>query len=296
MASLKTWVMAARPKTLPAAVVPVWVGSALVSLDQTGQHQFSGRLFVYTLMSCLLIQIATNFFNDAIDFKKGADTEKRHGPRRVTASGLVSQKGVMIAGVVTALLAAVVAFPLIMERGWPIVLIGAISLFLAYGYTGGPFPLAYLGLGELFVIVFFGLIAVGGSWFVQTGSAPGPEALLAGFQIGLFSAVLIAINNLRDIDEDRISQKRTLAVRRGITFAKIEITVFCLAPMLIGVVWLALGYPKLYIMPLILTPLSLYLSWKIFRTSPGPSYNKFLALAAMQLLVFAILLTIGLMP
>jgi len=286
--------MASRPKTLPAAVVPVWIGSALVALDQTGQYHFSGRLFFYTLLSCLLIQIATNFYNDAIDFDKGADTDKRHGPRRVTASGLVSRKQVMTAGVVTSVLAGVAAVPLMMERGWPITLIGIVSLFLAYGYTGGPFPLAYIGLGELFVIVFFGLIAVGGSWFVQTGIAPGPEALLAGLQIGMFSAALIAINNLRDIDEDRISGKKTLAVRRGIAFAKMEIVLFCLTPLLIGTGWLALEQGKLYAIPLVLTPLSLFLSWKIFRTTPGPEYNRFLALAAIQLLVFAILFTIGL--
>lgn len=288
--------MAARPKTLPAAVVPVWVGSALVSLDQSGAYHFSGRLFFYTLLSCLLIQIATNFFNDAIDFSKGADTDRRHGPKRVTASGMVSQKAVMTAGVVTSVLAAVASLPLIAERGWPIVLIGLVSLLLAYGYTGGPFPLAYLGLGELFVVVFFGLIAVGGSWFVQTGSAPGPEALLAGLQIGLLSAVLISINNLRDIDEDRISNKKTLAVRRGIAFAKMEVAFFCLSPMLIGSAWLALGHARLYAVPLALTPLSILIAWKVFRNSPSPVYNKFLALAAMQLLVFAILLTIGLMP
>lgn len=287
--------MAARPKTLPAALVPVWVGSALVSLDQTGQYHFSGRLFFYTLLSCLLIQIATNFFNDAIDFKKGADTNKRHGPRRVTASGLVSQKLVMVAGGVTVVLAIWASFPLLDARGWPIVLIGVVSLLLAYGYTGGPFPLAYLGLGELFVILFFGLIAVGGSWFVQTGVAPGPEALLAGLQIGLFSSALIAINNLRDIDEDRMSGKKTLAVRRGISFAKMEIAFFCLGPSLVGTAWLALGQGRLYAIPLVLTPLSLYIAWKVFRTTPSPEYNKFLALAAMQLLVFAILFTIGLM-
>lgn len=287
--------MAARPKTLPAAVVPVWVGSALVSLDQTGQYQFSGRLFFYTLLSCVLIQIATNFFNDAIDYQKGADTSRRHGPKRVTASGLVSQKQVMIAGILTGLIAVFASFPLLMARGWPIVLIGVVSLLLAYGYTGGPFPLAYLGLGELFVLIFFGLIAVGGSWFVQTGEAPGPEALLAGLQIGLFSSALIAINNLRDIDEDRMSGKRTLAVRRGIAFAKMEIALFCLGPILAGAGWLALGYGRLYAIPLVLTPFSLYIAWKVFRTTPSPEYNKFLALAAMQLLVFAILFTIGLM-
>ncbi|NOY00044.1 MAG: 1,4-dihydroxy-2-naphthoate octaprenyltransferase [Verrucomicrobia bacterium] len=295
MSSLKTWVMAARPKTLPAALVPVWVGSALVSLDQSGQYQFSGRLLFYTLLSCLLIQIATNFFNDAIDFQKGADTNKRHGPRRVTASGLVSQRQVMVAGVITVALAVLASFPLLGARGWPIVLIGAISLLLAYGYTGGPFPLAYLGLGELFVVVFFGLIAVGGSWFVQTGVAPGPVALLAGLQIGLLSAALIAINNLRDIDEDRLSGKRTLAVRKGIAFAKMEIALFCLGPSLVGTAWLALGYGRLYAIPLVLTPFSLYIAWKVFRTAPSPEYNKFLALAAMQLMIFAILFTIGLM-
>ena len=287
--------MAARPKTLPAALVPVWVGSALVSLDQKGHYHFSERLFFYTLLSCLLIQIATNFFNDAIDFNKGADTNKRLGPRRVTASGLVSQRHVMMAGVLTVVLAVITSIPLLDARGWPIVLIGAVSLLLAYGYTGGPFPLAYLGLGELFVLIFFGLIAVGGSWFVQTGVAPGPEALLAGAQIGLFSSALIAINNLRDIDEDRISGKRTLAVRKGIGFAKMEIALFCLGPSLIGTGWLALGFGKLYAIPLVLTPLSLYIAWKVFRTTPSPEYNKFLALAAMQLLVFAILFTIGLM-
>ena len=168
MSSLKTWVMASRPKTLPAAVVPVWIGSALVALDQSGQYHFSGRLFLYTLLSCLLIQIATNFYNDAIDFDKGdtvaldqsgqyhfsgrlflytllsclliqiatnfyndaidfdkgADTDKRLGPRRVTASGLVSRKQVMAAGVVASVLAGMVGVPLMMERGWPITLIG----------------------------------------------------------------------------------------------------------------------------------------------------------------------------
>lgn len=294
MSFLKTWVMAARPKTLPAAVVPVWIGSALISLDQSNQLHFSGRLFFYTLLSCLLIQIATNFFNDAIDFEKGADTDRRHGPRRVTASGMVSREKVLVAGMLASFLAALAAVPLMMERGWPIVMIGIVSLFLAYGYTGGPFPLAYLGLGELFVVVFFGLIAVGGSWFVQSGVAPGPEVLLAGLQIGLLSSALIAINNLRDIDEDRRVGKRTLAVRKGIAFAKMEITLFCLAPILVGTAWLALGHGRLYAVPLALTPMSLYISWKVVRTVPGPEYNKLLALAAIQLLVFAILFTIGL--
>ena len=281
---------------MPAAVVPVWIGSALISLDESRQYHFSGRLFLYTLLSCVLIQVATNFFNDAIDFEKGADTERRHGPRRVTASGMASREKVLVAGMLASLLAVLAAVPLMVERGWPIALIGIVSLFLAYGYTGGPFPLAYLGLGELFVVVFFGLVAVGGSWFVQSGVAPGPEALLAGLQIGLFSSALIAINNLRDIDEDRRTGKRTLAVRKGNAFAKLEIVLFCLAPILVGSAWLALGHGRLYALPLALTPLSLFLSWKIVRTVPGPEYNRFLALAAIQLLVFAILFTIGLIP
>lgn len=211
MAVLKSWILAARPKTLPAAVVPVWAG-CLVAYSLTGE--FSLRLAFITVLGALFIQIATNFFNDVIDAEKGADTKDRQGPTRAAASGLLS-RGALYRGAAFLLVqAGVFGIFLLQERGWPIVLIGIPSLYLSYGYTGGRFPLAYLGLGEVFVILFFGLVAVAGTVFVQTGNWP-TEAWVVGLQIGLLSAVLIAVNNYRDVEEDRAANKRTLAVRFG---------------------------------------------------------------------------------
>ena len=220
MATTKDWIDAARPKTLAAAVAPVLVGTAV-------GWRFGGQwhpwLALCTLMSCMALQIATNWFNDAIDFVKGTDTAARLGPRRITASGVVTPRQVLIAATWMLLVATALSVPLILARGWPIIAIGIPSLYFCYGYTGGPAPLAYRGLGELFVILFFGLVAVTGSAFVQSGQWH-VEALIAGVQIGCLSTVLIAINNLRDIAEDTQSGKRTLAVRFGTTFAKWEIT------------------------------------------------------------------------
>ncbi|MCG8599891.1 MAG: 1,4-dihydroxy-2-naphthoate octaprenyltransferase [Verrucomicrobiales bacterium] len=285
---MKSWILAARPKTLPAAIVPVWVGAVPVLFDgdpDTG----SWMLFRFTLFSCIWIQIATNLFNDAIDHRKGADTEKRQGPKRVTASGLLSPKMVMVGGVICCLLAALFSIPLIMERGPIIIVIGLVSLFFAYGYTGGPFPLAYLGLGEIFVILFFGLVAVLGSYFVQTGEIGGREIWTLGWQCGLFSSVLIAINNLRDVDEDRETGKRTLAVRFGKTFARIEIVVFCLLPVLLWQIHLATrdGRDFVYFAVLLSSFLLGGVICKgIFRNLPGPLMNALLGLAALQLVGF----------
>ncbi len=289
---MKPWILAARPKTLPAAVVPVWVGSyALLPLDP--DTEFSTLLFFSTLLSCLCIQVATNLFNDAIDFDKGADTEKRLGPRRATATGMLSRKAVFGGALVFCLAASLFALPMILERGWPIVAIGAVSLLLAYGYTGGPVPLAYRGLGELFVILFFGFIAVGGSWFVQTGKMPTGLVYLSGLQIGLLSSVLIAINNLRDIEEDRSTNKRTLAVRFGMTFARVEIIIFAIAPLLVGAIWRISGFAHGFLLPMLLLPLAAFIAWRVFRTQPGVDFNRYLALGAVLLLAFSILFTLG---
>ncbi|NNE90685.1 MAG: 1,4-dihydroxy-2-naphthoate octaprenyltransferase [Verrucomicrobiales bacterium] len=283
---MSPWLLAARPKTLPAAVVPVWVGNLPALLD--GDEQFSWLLLAATLLSCLCIQIATNLFNDAIDFKKGADTENRLGPVRVTATGLLSQKQVMLAAGAFCLLAAFIAIPLVQARGWGVVAIGVVSLLLAYGYTGGPVPLAYKGLGEIFVILFFGLVAVIGSFWVQTGIWPAPQAVVIfAVQTGLLSAAMIAINNLRDTDEDRQTGKRTLAVRFGKTYARSEVTAFCLGPVALAAVsgnWLVF----------LLLPLSLFVVKGVWKNDPGPVYNKLLAISGLQLLAFAVLLTLDL--
>lgn len=226
---MKNWLLAIRPKTLPAAIVPVWAGCLLVT--QLGA-KIDWFLAWATLLGAIAIQIATNFFNDAIDDAKGADTEKRLGPLRVTASGLISRRAVYLGGVVFLLLAAVCGWILIEARGWIMLAIGLPSFYLAFGYTGGPWPLAYKGLGEIFVILFFGLLAVMGTVFVQLGEWRG-EAAWLGLQIGFLSAVLIAINNYRDVDEDRLSQKNTLVVRFGKPFARQMIRVLVFVPYLL---------------------------------------------------------------
>jgi len=211
MSQWKPWILAARPKTLPAAIVPVWSGS-LLAYESTGV--FNLNLALLTVLGAIFIQVATNFFNDVIDSEKGADTRERIGPRRATVSGLLAPKAVYVGAFLMLVLASLCGLLLFQARGWPILVIGIPSLYLSFGYTGGPFPLAYRGMGEIFVILFFGLVAVAGTVFVQIGMWT-REALLLGIQIGLLSAVLIAVNNYRDVHEDAPAGKRTLAVRFG---------------------------------------------------------------------------------
>jgi 1,4-dihydroxy-2-naphthoate octaprenyltransferase len=184
------------------------------------------------------------------------------------------------------LLATLLAVPLFIYRGWPILAIGIPSLWFCYGYTGGPMPLAYRGLGELFVVLFFGLVAVSGSAFVQSGRWHF-EALVAGVQIGMLSTVLIAINNLRDIEEDAKSGKRTLAVRFGVGFAKMEIFSLCALAYLLNIYWWMNGWPWWQLCDASIL-LGLLLCLRIWEERPSPIYNRFLAVAGAQLLLFAI--------
>ena len=280
---LKSCLLAARPKTLPAAVVPVWTGCVLAW--KLGGH-LDVPLAVWTLLGALCIQIATNFFNDAIDSRKGADTERRIGPTRVTASGLMSPRAVI--GVALGFLAAATLCGvfLFQARGWPILAIGIPSLFLAFGYTGGPFPLAYRGMGELFVIIFFGLVAVTGTVFIQTGGWP-REAFLLGTQVGLLSAVLISINNFRDRAEDSGSGKRTLAVRFGPKVAAAVIWLEIKVAAFAGLGWIAFGHPGLMLASLPVLALGMRIIWGVFTLPPGPGFNRLLALGGAQLILFA---------
>lgn len=277
--------LATRPKTLPAAIVPVWAGCVL-AWKLTGR--FDLLLALCTVGGAIFIQIATNLFNDAIDAAKGADTERRTGPQRVTASGLVSRQAVMAAGGVFLLLAIGCGVVLFKAAGWPILAIGIPSLYLAYGYTGGPFPLAYRGMGEIFVVAFFGLVAVSGTVFVQTLEWR-KESLLLGAQIGLLSAVLISINNLRDREEDSTTGKRTLAVRLGpkparmIVWLEIKLAVF------IGLAWFVFGQPWLVLAGLPLLTLGLRIIWGAFTMPAGREMNRLLAMSALQLVAFATL-------
>ena len=276
-------VSGARPKTLAAGVVPVWVGGVL-AWKLTGA--FDWWLWICTLLGALCIQIATNFFNDAVDGKKGADGERRTGPRRLTGTGEMVFGQVM--GLGGAFLTGAVFFGafLFLARGWPILAIGLPSLFLAYGYTGGPFPLAYRGMGEIFVILFFGFIAVMGTVFVQTGTWP-VEAVLLGGQVGLLSAVLISVNNFRDREEDALVGKRTLAVKFGPKTAAVVIWLEVKVAALLGVVWLVEGYPLFGLASLPVFVIGMRIIWGVLTLPADARMNRLLALGALELVLFA---------
>jgi 1,4-dihydroxy-2-naphthoate octaprenyltransferase len=206
---------AARPRTLPAAVAPVLVASALALRDEL----LDAPAALACLVFALLIQIGTNFANDYYDFIKGADTAERVGPRRAVAAGLVKpvvMKRVMIAVFVSAFLAGLT---LLSYGGWPLLVIGVASIACGIAYTGGPYPLGYNGLGDVFVFVFFGLVAVSATYFVQTGLVTG-EVLVIGAGIGALATNILVVNNYRDVETDAKAGKRTLAVRFGRRFSR----------------------------------------------------------------------------
>ncbi len=286
----KPWLLALRPKTLTAALVPIVVATALVRATGFEIHWW---ISITAMIASFFIQIATNLINDAIDFDKGADTETRTGPTRVTQTGLLSRRQVMTGGYICLAIALALGVPLVVQGGWPIVVIGIASLALAYGYTGGPYPLAYLGLGDLFVILFFGVIAVGGTYFLHT-QVYNLYALIAGLQVGFLATELIAINNLRDAPQDKLVGKKTLAVRFGTKFAKYEITFFAYAPFILGAVYGPPGWKWAAYAPLITVPLAGRLLRGVWRAEPGPIMNRFLAMAAGLQLAFGFALALGL--
>lgn len=285
---LKPWILATRPKTLAASVVPVLMGSALAwRVEGTVSWLYAGC----ALAGAVLIQVATNFINDALDFKKGADTGERIGPLRVTQAGLLTADAVMRGAYLCFFLAALCGIPLILRGGWPLLAIGLTSILAAYAYTGGPYPLAYHGLGELFVMVFFGLVAVGGTYYVLT-RAISVQALLCGFAAGALSIVLLAINNLRDAATDRSTNKRTLAVRFGEGFARAEVAFFAVTPFaaVLLVAWSlrAWGFAAV----LLASPLALAVVVRAFRTA-GAELNRSLAMTGALLWSFGVLFVIG---
>jgi len=208
--SLAHWIMAIRPPTLPAAIAPVLVGTAVAAAD----GHFRVTVLVVTLTAALLIQIGTNLANDLFDFQHGADTPERLGPPRVTQTGVMSPDQVR-AGMILVFGASVLCgLYLAVVGGWPIVAIGVLSIAAGIAYTGGPWPLGYHGLGDVFVFVFFGPVAVVGTYYLQAG-AVSAAAAGAAVPVGFLVTAILVVNNLRDIDTDRRAGKRTLAVRIG---------------------------------------------------------------------------------
>lgn len=282
------WLLAARPKTLPAAVAPVIVGTA-VAIREGGSD--AGAALACVVVA-LLLQVAANFANDAFDFHRGADTAERLGPTRVTAAGLLPSRHVLVATAIALGLAAVVGGYLVWLGGWPILALGVLAIVSAVAYTGGPAPLGYAGLGDLFVFVFFGLVAVAGTAFVQTGELT-TLSLAAGVPIGCLATAILVVNNLRDIDGDRRAGKRTLAVRLGPVGAMAEYVTLVTVAFLVPALLLALGELGVWaLLPWLLAPLAVVLSRGVMAET-GRQLNARLAGTARLELLFALCLAVA---
>jgi 1,4-dihydroxy-2-naphthoate octaprenyltransferase len=286
--SLRVWMAAIRPATLTAALAPVGVGSALAAADGV----FRPLVAAAALLGAMLIQIGTNLHNDYADFEKGADTEERLGQARATQRGWLTPMQVALAAALVALLAMAVGVYLVSIGGWPIVVIGLCSLLCGWAYTGGPFPLGYVGLGDVFVLVFFGGVAVCGTYYVQalTWST---SALWASIPVGALATAILVINNLRDRHTDAEAGKRTLVVRFGERFGRAEYLVMLVVAYLIPPLAWALGFGQAGWM---LSWLSAPVAWMELRTlsrSDGAALNPLLGRTARLGLLYGILFSIG---
>jgi 1,4-dihydroxy-2-naphthoate octaprenyltransferase len=283
--------MAARPRTLPAAVAPVLVGTALAG--QAGV--FHPLTFIATLVGAIFIQVGTNLSNDYSDARRGADTEDRLGPVRVTAGGLVPPRQVLRATWVSFGVAVLVGIYLVAVAGWELLLVGGASILAGVLYTGGPRPYGYEGLGELFVFAFFGIVAVTGSYFVQAKSLPW-EAFVLAVPVGLLAASILMVNNIRDLETDRRAGKRTLAVRLGRRrarrlYALMVYFAFLLAPL----PWLLGSLSAWLLLPWLALPLAVPLVRTVANRTDGPTLNAALARTGMLQLVFCLLLSAGIL-
>jgi len=287
----KIWIQAARPRTLPAAVAPVLVGSGLAWKD----GHFDARAGGLCLGFGLLVQIGTNFANDYYDFIKGADTAARVGPRRAVAAGLVSPSAMHAAmwGVFVA--AFVCGFGLVAWGGPWLIAVGLASIVCGLAYTGGPWPLGYHGLGDVFVFVFFGLVAVGATYFVQTGRL-GPDVVLAAAAVGLLTTNILVVNNYRDVETDAAAGKRTLVVRFGRGFARAQFDLSLALALVILPALMAVRDGCVWrLLPLLLVPLAWSHSRRLRERTEPAEQIRLLGDTGKLLALFAVLLAVGLM-
>lgn len=302
MNTIRAIILAARPKTLPASIVAVWAGCMVISKFQhawpaSGIH-LDYRLAIFTALSSMCIQIACNFFNDALDTKRHADTAQRQGPMRITASGKMSPLAVQLWGALFLALAALLAWPLIAAQGWGIIAIGIPCMLCAYAYTGGPWPLAYHALGELFVLLFFGIVAVVGTVYVQIGWQPGYAhiyipATMVGIICGLLSCVLIEVNNIRDRAEDATTGKRTLAVRIGDKRARGLAMAFLIAPYAVvrhlSEALPGIGWNYCWLCAILVGGIILH---KLIYTPADKRMNVLLGLSSLHMILYILALTL----
>jgi len=289
MPAWQMWLLAARPKTLPAAVAPVIAGTA-VAIHEGGEHWPSAIL---AMLTALLLQIAANFASDALDFRRGADTHERVGPTRITASGFASPETVLRATGIVIALAIVTGLPLVIRGGWPILLLGLAAIVCAVAYTGGPFPLAYLGLGEVFVFLFFGLAAVAGTAYIQTGNLTA-LAIAASVPVGALAVAILIVNNLRDIVTDRAAGKHTIAVRLGVRGTRMEYaTMLVIAGAAPIVFWIVGWLDWMVIVTILWWPVGVSL-WNQVSTRSGPDLNPTLGNTGRGLLLYSVVLATAL--
>jgi 1,4-dihydroxy-2-naphthoate polyprenyltransferase len=284
---LKLWIVAARPRTLPAAVAPVLVGTSLAASEDV----FKPLRFVCALIGSIFIQIGTNLANDYSDARRGADTEDRLGPVRVTAGGLVPPRRVLTWTYVAFGIAVLAGVYLIAVAGWELLAVGIASIVAGVLYTGGPKPYGYEGLGELFVFLFFGIVAVVGSYFVQTEDLERAAFDLA-VPVGLLASAILVVNNVRDIDTDRRAGKRTLAVRVGRGKARRLFTLM-IAFAYIALIGIVFELSAWVLLPLLTIPLAVPLVRTVSTRTDGASLNGALADTGRLLAVFSLLLSVG---
>lgn len=243
--SVRSWVLAARPKTLTVAIIPILVGTFLAKASAVS---IDWSLMWFGMASAIFITIGTNLNNDALDFKKGTDTADRLGPKRATQSGLLSADQVLAGGWICYALAFAAAIPLIVKGGIILLLLMVVSITCGYLYTGGPMPLSYCGIADLFVLIFYGFVSICSMYYLQTGFV-NLSSILAGLQIGLLAMLLLSLNNLRDYEGDAKANKKTLAVRFGVEFGKWQITALILTTFFLNPLWVAHKYWLAAILP-----------------------------------------------
>ncbi len=289
MPKFNAWILATRPRTLPAAIAPVMLGSAMAIADKN----FVGLPALAAFSVALLLQISVNLANDYFDYLKGIDTADRLGPLRVTQSGLIPATQVKAGMMMTFILSMIPGIYLLAVGGLPVLILGLVGICAALAYSGGPFPLASHGLGDLFVFIFFGLVAVGGTYYVQALHLT-PMVWLMGVIEGLLITAILVVNNLRDIESDRQAGKRTLAVILGVRGSTIEYVLLLAGAYAIPIIlWVSGRMSAWVLLPLISLPIAVYLMRLIWKNSDGSILNQALAKTATLALVYSLLMAVG---
>lgn len=287
--TLQAWVMAIRPRTLPIPSIQVLTGTALA-------YSVSGYidlvLALCTLMVAVFITIGTNLINDVYDLEKGSDSHNKVGFTKVIREGFLSKEQVYAGGMIAFALAVFFAVPLMLSAGWFMLPIVVLSVICGYCYTGGPYPISYLGFSELFILIFYGFVCVVSAFYVQTGFVE-ESVVLASAQMGLLAILPNALNNFRDMFEDARVNKLTLAVRFGRYFAKREIAMLTFLPFVLNLLWFPFGYPMAASLPLLLIPLAFLFVRSVWITEPGPIFNRYFKLSVLVHFLFGFMLVLG---